>query len=584
MLSAWLMGAGVTGLLDAWLSPELAGTPLRREVLAVVLVGDLGLAAAAAGVLHALRIRIGALSAALAGAALAAAPGLGVLADSAPLGLAAALALGLAAVRVARGRSLPVFATRAAAAALVGVVALAALATPSLVPSLPESSDVADGRPDLILISIDTLRADALDAECAPNLARLAGRGVSAEFALAPSSLTLPSHVTMLSGLPIDAHGVFDNHAAVPELDWLGSRLRRSGYRTAAVVSNYLVRAEAGFGSGIEVFDEAPVAHAGPVERFRERVRRATWWGLAFGGLPAALDPLLFGDAAPDSDRDNGRRTTDHALHLLRQLQEQPAPYFLFVHYMDPHDPYAPPQTSSCGGDPGGMRSADWRALRRIGADLERGAPAAAIRRDAARVLYDREVQYVDHLLAELLGRVDAGGRPTWILLTADHGEHFGDHHLMTHGDSVYEAGLRVPFLLVGPGLEPGRLAHPPQLADVAPTLLAAAGLAHADLPGVDLTRGPPAPRAHLARAGRHVALRDAEGFKLVVELGRRAAPGRLYAPERDPGETDDLSRVDPERFARLERELRARAARRAAPRDARDEHRAALEALGYLE
>lgn len=585
MLAAWLAGAAAVAALDALVSPGLASTPLRREVLLIVGLGDLGLAALVGLALRLARLRVANGAACLASASLALAPLLAGWLDSRGLGLAVAALLAAAALRGARQLELPVTPVRALAiTAVAGLLGAAAL-EPTLQPALPSAAAVEpDGRPDLLLLSIDTLRADAPPA-CTPNLRRLAARGVSAEYALAPSSLTLPSHVTMLSGRLLEQHGVFDNHARVPPVVLLSERLRQGGYRTAAVVSNYLVRAEAGFGRGVEVYDEAPVVHAGPIERFRGAVARATWWGwLGAFDVFDGFDAWLLGDAIPaDADRGNARRTTDHAVRLLRQLQAQPAPYYLFVHYMDPHDPYVPPAGGPCGSDD--AERADWRRLRRIAWQLRQDPPSAERERARAKALYDGEVGYVDQALGELLDQVEAAGRPTVVLLTADHGEQFGDHGQMTHGDSVYEAGLRVPFVLAGPGIPARRLPHPPHLVDVAPTLLARAGLDRSELPGLDLGREIPGPRPHLARAGPHAALRDASGFKLMLELDGRGAAGRLYALGADPGELRDLRLSEDARFARLERELRTRAgAARSAPRDSSDEHLSALEALGYVD
>ncbi len=155
----------------------------------------------------------------------------------------------------------------------------------------------------------------------------------------------------------------------------------------------------------------------------------------------------------------------------------------------------------------------------------------------------------------------------------------------MTHGDSVYEAGLRVPFILAGPGVPVRRLADPPHLIDVAPTLLSLARLDRHGLAGLDLSREIPTARLHLARAGPHAALRDTQGFKLLLELDGRGTPGRLYALGTDPDELHDLRRDQPRRFARLERELRSRASQSPeAALDDREEHLSALRALGYVE
>ncbi|MBW2282130.1 MAG: sulfatase, partial [Deltaproteobacteria bacterium] len=538
------------------------------------------------------------------GASLASAPLLAALLDSVAAGAVLALALAVSSLVVLRHRSLPLLPTRAAAALGASALLACAVLPTSLRPAVPaEGGPMLRGRPDLVLVSVDTLRADALhgDLTCTPHLARLRERGVSARYALAPSSLTLPSHATMLSGRPIDEHRVYDNHGELPDtLVLLPERLREAGYRTAAVVSNYLIRSDAGFARGVEVYDDAPINHGGPVETFREQVRRATWWGWLAGGVPGAADRWLFGARTPeaDADRGNARRTTDHALGLMRQLQSGQAPYYLFVHYMDPHAPYVPPAGDDCPADRASRPDArlparygdgeavevNWRFLQRIAKDLRAGVPEAQQANAWVRALYDREVRYVDRVLGELLEQVDRSGRPTVVLLTSDHGEQFGDHGYMAHGDSLYEAALRVPFVLAGQGVAAGRLEHPAHLLDVAPTLLGLAGLRTPELGGIDLSRERPGARPHLARAARQVALRDAHGYKVLFELDPDSKP-RLYALTDDPGETRDLRDSDVARTTRLVD--RAREAFAGAPpepaHELTEEHRAALRALGYV-
>ena len=618
MLSALLAGCALAGGIDLLLSPELALTPLRRELLLVVLSGNLMLGLAAWTALRGVAVRWPAAApssgAALGlGASLALAPLLAALLGSVAAGAALALLGAGSAVFACRGLSLPVVPTRVAAG-LAGGVLLAGAALPtSLWPALPpEGGPMLLDRPDLVLISVDTLRADALhgDAACTPQLARLRRGGVSPSYALAPSSLTLPSHVTMLSGRPIDEHRVYDNHAELPgSLVLVPERLRDAGYRTAAVVSNYLVRGEAGFARGSEVYDEAPVNQGGPVAGFRARVRRASWWGWLAGGTPALSDRWLFGARFPeaDADRGNARRTTDHALRLMRQLQAGRTPYYLFVHYMDPHAPYVPPDDAP--GDPPDDAEADaacradergaalpprygdaasldtsWRFLQRIAHDLRTGVPEAEQASAHVRALYDREVRYIDRVLGELLDQIERSGRPTAVLLTSDHGEQFGDHGYMAHGDSLHESALRVPFVLAGAGVPARRLEHPAHLLDVAPTLLGLAGLRSPDLAGIDLSRERPGVRPHLARAAHRVSLRDADGWKVLFEMGDDARP-RLYALADDPGETRDLGAANAERTAGLQDRAREAFAG-TAPEPSREltqEHRAALRALGYI-
>lgn len=596
-------GAGAVAFLDAFASPAFAGSALRRELL---LVGGAGHLAAAFALWLLLlctqrwlpRTATAPASCLFLGGSLAATPAVFAWADT-PLGAAAALA-GLAVFAIAVG-SLVRFPS-SLGRGLLAIEAVAAailfLRSPSLQPELPSHSRELRAGPDLVLVSIDTLRADALESACVATLKRLRETGTWAPYALAPSPLTLPSHVTMLSGVPIYQHGVLDNHSALPEqLTLLSERLFRAGYRTAAVSSNWLLRGEAGFARGYEVYAEAPTVHGGPLEQFERRLGRGTWWGwLGWDrSLHRMAAPVLHGRPLPtgDANRGNGQRTTEAALRLLSQLQEEEAPFFLFVHYMDPHTPYAPPPGAQgpCGGERPEVATAplepgDWRSVMELRVELARDAPGAEERLERVRALYDAEVRFVDASLASLLTRIEAAGRETVLLVTADHGEQFGDHGHMTHGNSLYESALRVPFIVAGAGVPGQRLRHAPQLIDVAPTLLARAGLASGELLGVDVVHESPGDRPHFAAGAVQYAYRS-RGWKLLLD-GHTPEPEslELYRIRQDPGEL--RSRLDERpqlvaQLAGLARKIAARAGPLASPPQLEPETRETLRALGYV-
>jgi len=277
-------------------------------------------------------------------------------------------------------------------------------------------------RPDVLLITIDTLRADRLGCygygpAATPVLDALAARGVRFATAVAHAPLTAPSHASILTSLTPLRHGVRDNGAfALPSsIPTLAEAFRNGGYRTAAFVSGFPLDRRFGLDRGFDVYDDR---------------------------LPHGNDRRR----APYVERP-ADMTTDAVLRWVDTegggtAKGDRPPWLLWVHYFDPHAPYEP--------------------------------PAAIAARFTDRP-YDGEVAFVDQQVGRLLDRLRSreGARPTLVLVTADHGESLGEHGEETHGLFIYDATLLVPWILAGPGLPTGRV--PTVVArgiDVAPTLL----------------------------------------------------------------------------------------------------------------
>ena len=312
-------------------------------------------------------------------------------------------------------------------AALLVVAAGAWAAWPRLVPR-----DVRrEAGLNVLLVTIDTLRADALGAYGDPRaqtpwIDRLAQGGVRFARAHAHNVVTLPSHSNILSGRHPFGHGVRDNAGfRFPRgTDTLATILKRQGYHTAAFVSAFTLDSRFGLDAGFDVYDD----------------------GFAEGDAPTAF-------ALPE------RSGVETVAAARRWLAEAGAgPYFCWVHLYDPHAPYQPPE-------PYASRFPD---------DPYRGEVAAA---DAA-------------LGALLEGALAAGkaGR-TLVVLTGDHGESLGEHGERTHGIFAYEATLHVPLILFAPRLlDPRVVEDEVGHVDVLPTVLDALGLPlPAGLPGRSL-------------------------------------------------------------------------------------------------
>ena len=419
--------------------------------------------------------------------------------------------------------------------ALAAVAALPAALACACAGSRPAAT--ARSRPDVLLVTIDTLRADHVGCyghagAATPVLDALAARGARFTTAIAHVPLTTPSHASILTGLTPLRHGVRDNGDFVlPEsIPTLAEAFHDAGYRTAAFVSGFPLDRRFGLARGFDVYDDH-LPHG-------EDRRRSAYVERPADQTTAAARSWL--EAGP------------------------PSPWFLWVHYFDPHAPYEPPP--------------DFAA------------------RFAGRA-YDGEIAFVDTQLGGLLRFLEtkSGSPRALVLVTADHGEALGEHGEETHGVFVYDATLRVPWIMAGPGVPAGVVS--PVVArgiDVAPTLLDLAGgiPPRGAMEGRSLgpaLRGRPMPnepayaeslfaRLRLGWAPLH-AWRTAR-LKLID-----APRPELYALDEDAGEARNRSAEEAEVADKMRRELRAALAARPpnAAADAGPDAAERLRALGYL-
>jgi arylsulfatase A-like enzyme/Flp pilus assembly protein TadD len=429
---------------------------------------------------------------------------------------------------------------RVTAAGLAAGLAIAAAVAVAAFGRAPwRAAGEAPGRArgiDVLLVSIDTLRADALGAygrsdAGTPWADRLAREGVRFETARAHNVVTLPSHASLLSGrLPL-AHGVRDNSGFrfPKDVDTLATVLGAHGYRTGAFVSAFVLDSRFGLDRGFGVYDDtvrgtgARGAFVVPERPGSETVAAAVRWLEAGGDTPS----------------------------------------FLFLHLYEPHAPYEPPE------------------------------PFASRFPDSP---YQGEVAAADSALEPLLRPLVEGKarRRTLVVLTSDHGEGLGDHGEETHGIFAYETTLRVPLVLHAPGLlGPRVVTDAARLVDVMPTVLDLLGI---DTPGPIDGRSllPLAAGRGLPGADTYFEALSASLDRGWAPLhGVVAGPLKyidlpmpeLYDLERDPGEGTNLAARRPADLGRLQARLaRLRARESLAPRV--EEDPATLErlrALGYV-
>ncbi|MFT5049429.1 MAG: arylsulfatase A-like enzyme [Chlamydiales bacterium] len=434
--------------------------------------------------------------------------------------------------------------------------------------------------PNILLVSIDTLRADHLpiygyERPTAPRLSRLAETGVVFENATAASSWTLPSHLSMLTGLSVSAHGICDDRLwtrqdsegqpipAPLRGTFVSERLRDAGYRCAGFYSWKYLDDQFGFGPGFETWERLGhtfYSHPVVAPEF-ERLRKA---GDQDGMRALAKRyPELFDDSAPSSPE-----VIERTLDWLRQHETgaSDVPFFLFVHLFDVHDPYVPPEPFRDLFDPEYDGPITGRRITAPDSPMRGDMDARDLEHLIA--LYDGEIAWVDSEIGRLLDGLEQLDldRSTLTVITSDHGEEFFEHGHKTHRRQVHRESVHVPMILNWPGVLPRsvRVPHPVGLIDIAPTLCSAAGLdsttgmegtdllrlAMGEQPDGDLTRVSellvfdprtgPAPEQHLGLAfGSEYALRVIEpdgqvqwtAFDLAQEpLGR--GPGRQLDAE----------------------------------------------------
>jgi arylsulfatase A-like enzyme/Flp pilus assembly protein TadD len=243
-----------------------------------------------------------------------------------------------------------------------------------------------DAEQNVLLVTIDTLRADALSSyggpAQTPSLDRLASHGARFTFAHAHTVVTLPSHTSILSGLLPYEHGMRDNSGfrVRPGTPTLATRLKPRGFATGAFVGGFPLTKRFGLTPGFDVYDDQMPETRGAIEI----------------SMPERRADLVVG------------RATDW-------IGKQSGKFFAWVHVFDPHSPYRPPDEYAA---------------------------------KYASQPYYGEIAYIDHVLGPLFDRLGALSRPTLVIVTADHGESLGEHGELTHGMFAYEATLHVPLIV----------------------------------------------------------------------------------------------------------------------------------------
>ena len=401
-----------------------------------------------------------------------------------------------------------------------GVVLLATCAAACGGPR-PVTSNVQPAPRHIVLVTIDTLRADRLGCYgnrdvATPNIDRLARDGALMSQATSHVPMTRPSHTTIFTGLYPAQHNIRDNVSPSlgADVPTLAEQFERAGFETAGFVSSVVLSSQSGLARGFRTYSQKFADQEENDARFLNTIQRR-------------------GDVA-----------TGEAIDWIKGHGADRT--FVWLHLYDPHDPYEPPE-------PYASRYAD--------------RP------------YDGEVAWSDELVGRLdRALADAGIRDdTLLVVTSDHGEGLGEHRESVHGFFVYETTLHVPMIAKGPGVRPGtRIDATTGLIDLFPTLLTAAGL---PIPGEPKRQGRSLSRAWKGEETLGDEPSFAESLTPLVHYGwsdlRSVRDGRwkyilaprseLYDLSRDAGELNNLEPSEPARARAmrtgLERQLRSEAA-----------------------
>ena len=454
--------------------------------------------------------------------------------------------------------------------------------------------------PSFILIVLDTLRQDHLslhgyERPTTPNIDEWARDALIFDDASAASSWTLPSHASMFTGLFPRTHGAHAFRGASPVNNayalaegkvTLAEIASQEGYATAALVANNVyLRRRYGLDQGFDTY-WLPVPRAGV--RFAPSEILAEYFS-----------PWLYQEFRWQYYRD--RYMTDNAVRWLEASRGRP--FFLFLNYMDVHTPNARPPLSEVPLDDESPFTAHRYDFANVMDGTEEIAPA--VLRDLVNS-YDRELIHLDRELGRLLDYLEQSGldATTNVMITSDHGEYFGEHDLFLHGKHLHEEVVRVPLILKGPDVRPGRTSRPVQGVDVFRTALDLMRISYTgEAQGTSLLQGEPRPVVaeyyasttqellsprYRGRFDRDLRTIRMSRHKLFLDEHDRI---ELYDLQADPRESEDLA----DRLPDIVTELRARLANWLLEHPAADtepnagaseltpEEIARLRALGYI-
>lgn len=391
-------------------------------------------------------------------------------------------------------------------------------------------------KPNVLLILVDTLRADKIGTygysqrKTTPNLDAFASGGMVWERALSQNAWTVPSVASLFTGVDPQAHRTLNfrvgEKLATDTMstahDTIAEVFKAGGYGTAAFIKSTVISTSKGFSQGFDTFQ-------------------------VVGGKDQA-----WGYSARDLN--------DVAIPWLASQAKSAKPFFAYLHFMDPHSPYKAPEpwySKYKGNYAGKMDGAHVQLESAFAAGT---VTAADWQHELA--LYDAEIEYFDTEFGRLWGEMRKAGldQNTVVVLVADHGEAFGEHKNVFHGN-LYQENIHVPVILRGPGVKAGRMKAFGQLVDVAPTLSDLAGVPKGkgwqgkSMVGAMAGGAGHSDVIYSEYAGHRMAIEPTTGLKLILGDG----PVKLYDLNADPLERTNLAETRAADIARIKPLLESR-------------------------
>lgn len=422
--------------------------------------------------------------------------------------------------------------------------------------------------PNILFIVLDAWRADCFRPDLMPKLSAYAEKNaVVYERTWSCAPWTYPSMAACFTGHYPDATRLWPSPARDLHRT-AATYLRDAGYDTGAVVGNVVLEHYTPITTGFDYFIYWD---------WRASLRAIYFYSTNWCCAPVRQKYL---------PRKRYRPETSYAItRLTKSFLARPRrrPYFLWVHYMDPHAPYKPP--------PGYYDPADGKFIKDHKPHIRKDGPAY-------HRLYEGECAFLDDLLGKVFEAIPDPD-DTVVIITSDHGEEFWEHYTYGHGKSVYETVTRVPLIVAVPGRAPAVTDVPTSLINLTPTFLHLAGVdVPADMPGRPLVGTPQESRDELIFIGSDYTdrkdyrppRRDAVvlwPWKLSLEHWKMNAAGEYYNLEQDPGERNPLPEDDVARAlrAKLKKWKKAVKPKGQRPGTAADFADAAdLRALGYVQ
>ena len=432
-------------------------------------------------------------------------------------------------------------------------------------------------KPNILFISIDTLRADHLSCYghhrlTTPNLDQVAEDGVLFKTAYSTAAWTPPAHASMFTGLYPSQHGVIDEYKLDRGTPTIAEILSQHGYQTSGFINNSMVGELVALNRGHQHFDEVWVG-----AEYNNILTRAV-------GFLSRKCVEWFGKSDEGTTATNKR-----VLDWLQTNSGGSMPFYLFIHYIDVHNPMKAPRPFRYKFLKPALRNKIdmakiWKVADNPLICLTDKIELNEDEKEALNCIYDEEIAYVDHKIGEILQELKSRNilDNTLLIITADHGEHFGEHGLYSHVSSLYEPVLHIPLLMRYPKLLGGgqRSEKHVQLVDVLPTILELLGIDYpgdARLPGKSLFSVEPEDRYLFAewegriphfvksRLGANAHPEDLKFFTTKQNMIRSGGDKliqrdngkvELYDLDKDPEEKNNLASFKPELVNELKEKL----------------------------